>query len=54
MEQIRQREVLNVVLLQTLATAPDGMTVPDVNDVITASYTFPEEWYRELPDSQGS
>src|SRR5215471_15230291 len=53
MEQIRQREVLNVVLLQTLATSPKGMTVLDVNDAITTNYTFPDEWYRELPDSEG-
>lgn len=53
MEQIRQREVLNVVLLQTLAAAPDGMAVADVNDVVASTYTFPEEWYRELPDSGG-
>jgi len=53
MEQIRKREILNVVLLQTLATAPSGMTVPDVNDVIATNYTFPEEWYRELPASEG-
>jgi restriction endonuclease Mrr len=53
MEEIRQREVLNVVLLRTLASAPDGMLVSDVNDAIAAQYTFPEEWYRELPDSHG-
>jgi hypothetical protein len=53
MEQIRQREILNVVLLQTLAATPDGMAVPDVNDLIAANYAFPEEWYRELPDSEG-
>jgi len=53
MEQIRQREILNVVLLQVLATAPSGMAVADVNEASAASYDFPEAWYRELPDSEG-
>ena len=53
MSQIRQREVLNVVLLQTLASNPNGMRVSEVNDLISESYTFPDEWYRELPDSTG-
>jgi restriction endonuclease Mrr len=53
MEQIRQREVLNVVLLQTLGLAPKGMTIYDAYDAISADYTFPEEWYRELPAGQG-
>ncbi len=53
MSPIRQREVLNVVLLQTLATNPDGIRVSEVNDLISESYTFPDEWYRELPDSAG-
>jgi hypothetical protein len=52
-EKIRQREILNVVLIQTLATTPKGMIVSDVYDAIATDYTFPEEWYRELPDSQG-
>ncbi len=53
MSRIRQREVLNVVLLQTLARVPSGMRVTEVNDLISESYTFPDEWYRELPDSSG-
>jgi hypothetical protein len=53
MEPIRQREILTVVLLQTLASKPEGMKVPAVNDAISEDFTFPEEWYRELPDSKG-
>ncbi len=53
MQPIRQREVLNVILLRTLAAVPLGMKVPAVNDAITENYSFPEEWYRELPDSAG-
>lgn len=53
MDSIRQRDVLEIVLLQTLAESSDGLKIRDAYDRIGAEYSFPEEWYREIPDSAG-
>jgi len=53
METIRLRAVLTDVLLRTLAEAKDGLSIQGAYEVIDASYEFPEEWYRQLPESPG-
>lgn len=52
-ESIRQRDVLEVVLLNTLAEHPDGMSTNDAYEWIGAHYDFPEDWYREIPPTSG-
>lgn len=52
-EEIRQGSVLEVVLLNTIAEHPDGISTSDAYDWIAARYTFPEEWYREIPLTAG-
>lgn len=51
MESIRQRAVLTAVLLDSLARHKDGLQIPDVYETIDSAFTFPEEWYRQLPES---
>ena len=53
MDQIRQRRVLHDVLLQVLADHSNGMPISAVYDRIDAQYLFPEEWYRQIPTTQG-
>ncbi|MBX6364972.1 MAG: hypothetical protein IRZ00_13975 [Gemmatimonadetes bacterium] len=53
MPEIRQRKVLEQVLLRTLAQYPAGVSVHDAYDLIDSAYTFPAEWYRQIPASQG-
>jgi hypothetical protein len=48
-EEIRQRAVLEFVLLQLLAEHPDGLGTSDAYDLIDAGWEFPEQWYREIP-----
>lgn len=50
---IKQRNVLERVLLETLATAPDGISTTDAYDSIGSQYEFPAEWYREIPKAAG-
>ncbi len=49
METIRQRSVLQAVLLLTLADHPDGLSPESVYDMIDQRYRFPDEWYRQIP-----
>jgi hypothetical protein len=53
MDTIRQRSVLQAVLLQTLAEHPEGLSVEDAYDTIDQNFTMPEEWYRQIPASGG-
>lgn len=53
MTKIRQRRVLHDVLLQVLADSERGLEIHDAYDRIDAQYTFPEEWYRQIPSAQG-
>jgi len=53
METIRQRSVLQAVLLQTLAEHPQGLSIEDAYDTIDQNYALPEEWYRQIPASSG-
>lgn len=52
-EEIRSRQVLTEILLHTLSEHPDGLATADVYDYIDRRYTFPEQWYRQLPESPG-
>jgi hypothetical protein len=49
MDSIRQRSVLQAVLLTTLADHPDGLPIDEAYDAIDQNYRFPSEWYRQLP-----
>jgi len=49
MDNIRNREVLYAVLLQTLSENNDGLFIYSAYDSINEQYTFPEQWYREIP-----
>jgi hypothetical protein len=53
MESIRQRSVLEAVLLETLADYPEGVKIEDAYDSIDRNYTLPEEWSRQIPASSG-
>ena len=53
MTEIRQRAVLETVLLQTLAERADGLSTADTYDAIARDFDFPEDWYREIPTSTG-
>ncbi|OQB21792.1 MAG: hypothetical protein BWY12_01176 [candidate division BRC1 bacterium ADurb.Bin183] len=53
MPEIRTREVLQSVLLQTLARTKAGMQIHSAYDEVESNYTFPQEWYREIPASTG-
>jgi len=46
MDNIRNREVLYAVLLQTLSENNDGLFIYSAYDSINEQYTFPEQWYR--------
>jgi hypothetical protein len=53
MDTIRQRSVLQAVLLQTLAEHSEGLSIEDAYDTIDQNFTLPEEWYRQIPESGG-
>ena len=53
MEAIRQRSVLQAVLLQTLAEHAEGLSIEDAYDAIDRNHALPEEWSRQIPDSAG-
>jgi hypothetical protein len=53
MASIRKRRVLHDVLLQILSERHDGLEIHNVYDLIDAQYTFPEDWYRQIPCAQG-
>ncbi len=52
-EQVRSRSVLQAVLLRTLAQHPEGLAIQDAYDSIHSQYSFPSEWYREIPKADG-
>jgi hypothetical protein len=51
--QIRQRAVLQHVLLHTLVAHPEGLTPTQAYDMIEPLHEFPPEWYREMPKGEG-
>src|SRR5690554_4313440 len=51
--QIQRRDVLERVLLETLADHPDGLSTTEAYKIIGATYVFPSEWYREIPRTSG-
>lgn len=53
MTDIRNREILYAVLLQTLQHHPDGIDLHDVYAAIERTFSFPEEWYRQIPSGTG-
>jgi hypothetical protein len=53
MDDIRNREILRVVLLQTLSRFPEGAAIHRVYEEIDKNFHFPAEWYRELPAGTG-
>src|SRR5208337_1586880 len=53
MDNIRNREVLQVVLLQTLALFSEGAAIHRVYERVDESFHFPAEWYREIPAGTG-
>src|SRR5262249_29527027 len=52
-ETIRQRSVLQAVLLLILSEHENGLPVEVVYDLIDQNYRFPEEWYRQIPVASG-
>jgi hypothetical protein len=53
MSEIRNRAVLHAVLLQTLQRYPEGIDLHDAYTEIERNYTFPNEWYRQIPAGTG-
>ena len=53
MSEIRTREVLQAVLLQTLTKLKDGMPIHSAYEEIERNFTLPQDWYREIPASTG-
>ena len=53
MPDIRTREVLQSVLLQTLAKFKDGLPIHSAYEEIERNFTLPQDWYREIPASTG-
>lgn len=53
MPKVRTREVLKMVLLETLAVAQEGLTIDKAYEEVDGQYTFPDHWYREMPLSTG-
>ena len=53
MSEIRNRAILQAVLLQVLQKHPDGVDVHDVYIEIERNFTFPDEWYRQIPAGTG-
>ena len=49
MKDIRNREVLKVVLVTTLSKHPSGLDIHSAYDEIESLFLFPAEWYREIP-----
>ena len=49
MKDIRNREVLKVVLVTTLSKHPSGLDIHSAYDEIESLFTFPSDWYREIP-----
>ncbi len=52
MDTIRQRSVLQAVLLLTLAEHSEGISPEVVYDLIDRRYRFPDEWYRQIPRAE--
>jgi restriction endonuclease Mrr len=52
-EQVRTRAVLEAVLLRVLSQHSDGLPIRDVYDAVHSQYTFPSDWYREIPSAGG-
>jgi restriction endonuclease Mrr len=53
MPEIRTRDVLQSVLLQTLRGFEEGVPIRSAYDEIERNFTFPQEWLREIPASTG-
>lgn len=53
MNEIRNRAVLHSVLLQTLQRYPNGIDLHDAYAEIDRSFSFPEDWYRQIPAGTG-
>jgi len=53
MPELRTREVLKVVLLQTLSSFKEGLAIHKAYEEVDGRYTFPDHWYREIPASTG-
>ena len=53
MSEIRQRDVLERVLLTTLAQYAEGVGLHDVYDAIDRAYAFSPDWYRQIPAAKG-
>lgn len=53
MNEIRNRAVLQAILLQILQQHPDGIDLHDVYIEIERNFTFPDEWYRQIPAGTG-
>ncbi|MBD1996863.1 winged helix-turn-helix domain-containing protein [Leptolyngbya sp. FACHB-541] len=53
MSNIRTRDVLQSVLLQTLKRFRDGLQIRIVYEEIECNFTFPQEWLREIPSGTG-
>lgn len=49
MPEIRTRDVLQSVLLQTLKGFREGAQIRAVYEQIESNFTFPQEWLREIP-----
>jgi hypothetical protein len=52
-EQVRTRAVLQAVLLRTLSQHANGLGIRDAYDAIHSQYSFPSDWYREIPRAEG-
>lgn len=53
MNEIRNRTVLQAILLQVLQQYPDGIDLHDLYTEIERNFTFPDEWYRLIPAGTG-
>ncbi len=53
MTDIRDRAVLHAVLLQTLQQHPKGIDLHDAYAEIERNFTFPDDWYRQIPAGTG-
>jgi hypothetical protein len=53
MSEIRQRNVLERVLLNTLGAHAQDVGLHDVYDQIDRDYSFHPDWYRQIPAAKG-